>query len=121
MRHLPGKRVLIVEDHPVLAFDIQDLVTEAGAQSIGPALDLDTGMDLARNEKIDAALLDIDIAGEFVWPVAEELRRNNVPMIFISSQCETREFPIHFRDHRCIDKPVIRSQVIESLAGTFDG
>ena len=119
MRHLPGKRVLIVEDHPVLAFDIHDLITDAGAQTIGPALDLNTGMRLARENHLDAALLDIDIDGEFVWPVSEELRRNNVPMIFISAQCETSEFPIHFRDHCCIDKPVIRNQVIDRLAGTL--
>lgn len=114
---LPGKRVLIVEDNPILAYDISDLVEEFGASPIGPALDLEAGIRLVSENELDAALLDIDLGGEYVWPIAEALDRHKVPFAFVSAQCRDDEVPEAFRSRPCIDKPALPSEIIEALVG----
>lgn len=84
---LPGKRVLIVEDNPALAYHINDSFCDHGAEVVGPALDLLTGLELARENHLDAAVLDIDLGGEYVWPLARELKGHKVPFVFFSAEC----------------------------------
>lgn len=84
---LPGRRVLIVEDNPLLALGLDDALRESGVHIVGPALDLDTGMALARADALDCAVLDIDIAGRPVWPIARALKQDGVPFLFVSGDC----------------------------------
>ena len=112
---LPGKRILIVEDNPILAYDISDLMDEVGAEPVGPALDVGTGMQLVRENDLDAALLDVDIGGEYVWPIAEELERHSVPYVFVSAQCRTDLLPEPFKGRRCIEKPAAHEEIVEAL------
>ena len=113
---LPGKRVLIVEDNPVLAFDIHDVISATGVETVGPALDLATGLQLAREHELDAALLDIDLGGEYVWPLARELKQHNVPFAFISAECRRDYLPEPFRDSICLEKPARSQEIVETLA-----
>lgn len=115
-QQLPGKRILIVEDNPILAYDLEDIVGETGAQTIGPALDLPTGLQLARENNLDAALLDIDLGTERVWPLARELAEHTVPFVFISARCQQDELPDDFRGHLCIEKPARTEEIIQTLS-----
>ena len=117
---LPGKRILIVEDNPILAYDLSDLIDEVGAETVGPALDLETGMQLAREDNLFAALLDVDLNGEMVWPLAEELERNNVPYAFVSAQCRTETLPAPFKQRECIEKPALREDIVGALVSFLD-
>lgn len=118
MSHLlPGKRVLIVEDNPIIAYDISDLVEDTGAEPVGPALDLATGLRLATENQLDAALLDIDLGGEYVWPIAEALDRHEVPYAFVSAQCSADMMPEGFRARPCIYKPAKPSDIVDALVG----
>lgn len=114
---LPGKRVLIVEDNPIIAYDISDLVEDTGAEPVGPALDLASGMRLVTENHLDAALLDIDLGGEYVWPIAEALDRNAVPYAFVSAQCNADPMPETFRSRPCIYKPAKPNDIINALIG----
>lgn len=119
-RHLPGKRVLIVEDNPALAYDLKDLLTELGVAPIGPALTLQTGLNLTREHAPDAALLDIDLGdGELVWPLASELQKMEVPVVFISVDCTKKHFPERFQKAVCLEKPATEDRVVEGLAGAL--
>lgn len=111
---LPGKRVLIVEDNPALAYDIDDTLREYGAEVVGPALDLATGMQLARENDLDAAILDIDLGSEFVWPLARELKGHRVPFVFVSAECGD-ELPEDFRNVVCLDKPTPALKILETV------
>lgn len=112
---LPGKRVLVVEDNPALAFDIDDSLRKWGAEVIGPALDLATGMRLARENNLDGAVLDIDLGGAHVWPLARELSGHKVPFLSVSAECGDK-LPDDFRDSVCLDKPAPTRAILESVA-----
>lgn len=114
-QNLPGKRVLIVEDNPALAYDINDSLAEYGAEVVGPALDLSTGLDLARHNKLDGAVLDIDLGGDYVWPLARELQGFKVPFVFVSAQCGD-SLPEDFRNVICLDKPQPTQNILETLS-----
>ncbi len=112
---LPGRRVLVVEDNPLIALDIDDALRESGAHVVGPALDLDTGMALVRQDELDAAVLDIDIAGRPVWPIARELKQDGVPFMFVSADCG-EGLPDDFSAAPCIAKPAQTDDILTSMA-----
>ncbi|HEV2362841.1 MAG TPA: response regulator [Caulobacteraceae bacterium] len=77
------RRVLVVEDEAMIALLIEDMLSDLGCAVIGPAYGLDEGLELARRAgPVDAALLDVNLAGQPVYAIADELRAKGVPMIF---------------------------------------
>lgn len=96
--------MLIVEDNPVLAFNIDDALRERGAFVVGPTLDLDTGMSLVPEDALDGAVLDIDIGGRPVCSLARTLRSDGVPFVFVSGDCGNG-LPDDFHHAVCLDKP----------------
>jgi CheY-like chemotaxis protein len=80
----PRCRVLIVEDETITAMMLEDLVQDLGCEVVGPAGRLSDALKLAAGEKLDAALLDVNLGGEAVYPVADALAPRNVPMVFLT-------------------------------------
>ena len=118
--YLAGKRVLIVEDNPILAFEMIDLVNDVGGQPIGPAHSLSAALQIARLDALDGALLDIDLGGEQVWPLANELMDQAVPFVFVSAQCTERNFPERFKDQYCVQKPAVGSDILAGLTAAME-
>lgn len=79
-----GLRVLIVEDEPVVAMCLEDMLQALGCEIVGPAARVTEGLLLAEQEDLGAAILDINLAGERSTPIAEALRRRGVPFAFAS-------------------------------------
>ena len=80
---LLGKRILIVEDEALLAFELQLAFEDEGAEVLGPALTLMKALEVVTHAReIDFAVLDVDIAGEDVYPIAELLLQRGVPFVF---------------------------------------
>lgn len=104
----------------MLAYDLSDVVNAVGAEPVGPALDLQMGLQLAREDRLCGALLDVDLGGEMVWPLAEELERNKVPYAFVSAQCRTEKLPDPFKKRQCIEKPALREDIVAALVSFFD-
>ena len=78
-----GRRVLIVEDESLVAMLLETILEDMGCVPVGPAATVDEGLRIAGGgEPIDAALLDVNVAGKQVFPVAEALRDRGVPFIF---------------------------------------
>lgn len=111
----PRKRVLVVEDNPLLAMDLEDLLQSEGVETVGPAYSLAHGLELIRNDGIDAAILDIDLGDERVWPIAEELGRRATPFVFLSAMCGLNEVPEHFRGRICMSKPAERRYLVATV------
>jgi DNA-binding response OmpR family regulator len=81
-RKLKGLTILLVEDEALIAMELEMVLEAFGAIVRGPVPDLDAALAAARDERFDAAVLDIDLGGEDVFPVAEVLQSRHVPFLF---------------------------------------
>jgi len=80
---LAGRRILVVEDEMMIAMLVEDMLLELGCSVVGPVHALAEALELARSEPgLDAALLDVNLAGQSVFPVADALREKGVPAVF---------------------------------------
>jgi DNA-binding response OmpR family regulator len=81
---LVGKRVLIVEDEMLVALLIEDFLVEFGCSTVGPCGSVEAALDAARSVAFDLAVLDVNLDGEMVYPVAEVLAERHIPFLFLS-------------------------------------
>jgi CheY-like chemotaxis protein len=80
-----GRSVLIVEDDFIVADDLSETLAEAGARVVGPAATVGEALALVDGgEDIDGALIDLNLCGEFAYPVAEALSRRSIPFVFVT-------------------------------------
>ena len=79
-----GRNVLVVDDEPLIAMLIEDMLLDIGCTVVGPAYKLNEALDLARESQIDCAILDLNLEGEPTVAVAEVLRARNIPFVFAS-------------------------------------
>ena len=82
---LTGDRVLIVEDELLIALDVQDTLTNAGALVVGIAATADEGLALIDTNHVTFAVLDVTLRGSTSQDVAERLSRQGIPFIFYTS------------------------------------
>jgi Response regulator containing CheY-like receiver, AAA-type ATPase, and DNA-binding domains len=78
---LSGLRVLIVEDEPLLAWELELSLAAAGAIVIGPASTLSSGLALADDESLDAAVIDYRLGHEEAVPLAAMLYERGTPFV----------------------------------------
>jgi CheY-like chemotaxis protein len=76
------RRILVVEDEVLVGMYLEDLLTGMGHHVVGPAARLSEAMKLAREENIDFAVLDMNLAGVQSYPVADILRQRGIPFVF---------------------------------------
>jgi len=81
---LAGKRLLVIDDEPLVAMLVEDLLSAAGAEVVGPAATLTAGLELVRAAAPHGAILDVNLDGVLVYPVAEALARAGVPFVFLT-------------------------------------
>lgn len=103
---LRGQRILVVEDNFLIADEVCDALRSCGCVVIGPAAGLESAMALAREEAIDAALLDINLRGERCFAVADLLRGRSVPFVFLSGYDDSLVVPDHLRGEMRVVKPI---------------
>ena len=101
---LTGKRVLIVEDELLVALMIEDFLLEFGCTTIGPFGTLAKALDAARTEMLDLAVLDVNLNGEMVYPVADALAERRIPFLFVSGYGDEAILPDH-TDWKVCAKP----------------
>jgi CheY-like chemotaxis protein len=82
--NLAGCRILVVEDEMVIAMMIEEALQDLGCVVVGPVAKLDAALRLARDEALDAAILDVTIRGGQVFPVAEHLLARGIPFVLAS-------------------------------------
>lgn len=109
-----GNNVLIVEDETLLALMLEDLLLDSGHRVVH-AGSLPDAMAALEHERFDAAILDININGSDVFPVAARLRELNTPFVFASASAD--RVGAEFGDEPLIAKPYTIGQVQTSLNG----
>jgi CheY-like chemotaxis protein len=111
---LVGKRILVVEDEFIVAAMATDMLVDLGAKVVGPAGTLAKALFLAQNEHFDAAVLDVNMHGVRIDPVAKVLNERGVPIVFATGYGESAlqgvvEAPV-------LDKPYTQESLGEALA-----
>ena len=80
---LTGKRVLVLEDEPLIAMLIVDVLQRAGLKVVGPAYSAEQALALMTRENVDVAVLDVHLgSGATSAPVADALSSAGIPFIF---------------------------------------
>ena len=112
---LSGRRILIVEDESLVAMLLETILEDMGCTPVGPAANIDEGLALATDEAaLDAALLDVNVAGRQVFPVAEALKARGVPFVFSTGYGEGG-LPDEWRGQPTIQKPFTEAAVRDAL------
>jgi len=111
---LGGKRILIVEDSPVVGPFTADLLEELGCIVVGPAPNMAAARQLIESEKIDAALMDVHIRGERVFPLCEALAAKGVPFVLTSGYADWN-MAEKWQDRPRLQKPYTLDAVDEAL------
>ena len=111
---LKRMRVLIVEDEALISMLFEDILIELNCEVLGPAHNIRQATELACGLDIDAAVLDVNLAGEPIFPVAEILDQRGVPIIFSSGYGATG-LPDRWRNCLTLPKPFTTEQVADVL------
>ncbi len=111
---LAGKRVLVVEDELLVAMLVEDMLADAGCVVVGPFPTVAEAVAAARTETVDVALLDVNVAGEQVFPVAHELEKRGVPFLFVTGYGQAA-LPRDRPDWEAHAKPFQAAQLTASL------
>jgi CheY-like chemotaxis protein len=101
---LSGRRILVVEDEMFVAMLVEDLLADLGCQVVGPAASVEEALRLLNGAALDGALLDVNLGEEKVYPVAEALRRTQVPYVFVTGY-GTSGLEQPYRNDPTIQKP----------------
>lgn len=111
---LEGMRILVVEDDYLVAMDLQEFLEDSGAQVIGPAPTLKRALELveAEGDRLDAAVLDINLRGERSYPVADRLTARGISFVFTTGY---RDVAKPYANLPRCEKPVDKSRLLELI------
>lgn len=106
---------LVVEDEAMVAMSLEDVITDLGLQVVGPVARLDKALPIAGSEDLAGAILDVNIAGEQIYPVAEVLAARSIPFVFVTGY-NAGGLREDFRSRPVLQKPFSDEQVRELIA-----
>jgi PAS domain S-box-containing protein len=109
-----GNRILLVEDEALVAMMMRDSLVELGFSVVGPFDRADEALACASDQPLDAAILDVNLGGDLVYPVAERLTRRDVPFVFVTGY-DAENIDTRYAHVPVLQKPIER----EVLQGLF--
>ncbi|WGF89258.1 response regulator [Marinivivus vitaminiproducens] len=113
---LEGMRILVVEDDPILAIDMEATLVRAGAEVIGPVSHLPKAFEFATHQTLSVALLDVRLGDQSVEPAAQLLAARGIPIVFYTGQ--PLPFPLQkdWPRSTTLYKPATTEAIIDALA-----
>lgn len=112
--NLAGRRILVVEDSPVVAPFTADLLGELGCTVVGPAPNMASARGLIDEAEFDAAIMDVHIRGERVFALCEALEVRRIPFVLTSGYADW-DMPEQWADRPRLQKPYTMDQVERCL------
>ena len=112
--NMAGRRILVVEDEPLIAMEIENVLLSLGCTVVGPTGSLRTALELATVEVLDGAILDVSIRGLEVYPVADVLLGRGVEFILASGYTDWA-LPLRFRNRSRLTKPYDYATLVQML------
>jgi DNA-binding response OmpR family regulator len=107
-------RILIVEDEFFVGILLEEDLRASGFQPLGPITSVAVARETIRRETFDLAILDINLNGEMVYPLADDLVERRIPFIFLSGYSELN-LPERFRDVARLSKPYHLPRLVERI------
>ena len=109
-------RILVVEDEYLIRMLIEDMLTDLGYDIAAAVGTIAEASELAARAEFNAAILDVNLDGQEVFPVAEILAKRGLPFVFVSGYDENN-LPEPYRGRPTLQKPFQAEQLKASLAG----
>ncbi|MCA0305455.1 MAG: hypothetical protein LCH95_23895 [Proteobacteria bacterium] len=107
-------RILVVEDEFLVALELESILSAGGLEVLGPASTVGAALEIIAGHRPDAAVLDVDLRGESVTPVAVALRRLEVPFV-LATAYRADDLPDALRGAVNMGKPVDSRSVVSTL------
>ncbi len=120
MGEKPRCRVLVVEDEAIIAMLVEDMVLDFGSEVVGPVANMKDAVNLAHSAELDAAILDINVGGSVIFPVADILNERGIPLIFATGY-GSNGLPPRFQNSPTLPKPFSYEALEEALRSALAG
>ena len=117
---LAGRRILVVEDSPVVAEAADDMLRDMGCVVVGPATTMAPALEMAGAEQLDAAIVDINIRGGKAYPALRILHGRAIPFLLTSGYADWT-LPEEWQDRPRLAKPYTPNQLREALLALLAG
>jgi CheY-like chemotaxis protein len=111
-------RVLVVEDEYLIRMLLEDMLDELGYEVAAAVGTISEAGQIAANGDISAAILDVNLDGQEIYPVADILAKRGLPFVFVTGYGE-RSLPEPYRGRPALQKPFQSEQLKTALAGLF--
>jgi CheY-like chemotaxis protein len=113
---LSGLRVLVVEDELILAMELEDLLRQLGCTVLDALPTIQQALRVLASEQPDFAVLDVNLNGQRVTPMAEALREQGVPFVLVTGYGRERLPEEALQDAPCLRKPVNGKQLARAIS-----
>lgn len=110
-----GPVILVAEDEALIAWALEQELRDAGAEVVGPCATLRECLATLAAAEIDAAILDVDLRGEQVFPAAAELQARGVPFVFHTGRADQARLETEFPGTPVFPKPTPLRDMVEKL------
>jgi CheY-like chemotaxis protein len=110
-----GRRILLVEDEPMISMMLADMLNEGGHQVDGPHATVRDAMLAATKNELQGGILDVNVRGEKVYVIADLLTSRSVPFVFVTG-CAADSIDSRFRDVPVLQKPIEPQRLWAALA-----
>jgi len=112
---LEGTSILIVEDNFVVADALKYLITvyEGSVAAIAPTVE--RALEALAAAPVDVAVLDINLKGQSVVPLADHLQAQGIPFLFVTGYADAQMLPERLREHPRLDKPVDAERLVLAI------
>jgi len=115
----PAKRILVVEDELMIRMLLEDMLGELGYTVAAEAARIEEALDAAKNADFDIAILDVNLNGQPISPVADALVARGMPFVFATGYGE-RGLPEPYRDRPTLKKPFQMDGLKQMLQTALD-
>ena len=112
---LKGAHILVVEDEAIIAYDLQSMLSEAGALVVGPARTLCAAEQMGANSVLSAAILDVRVGGKTVFSLARQLADRGIPIAFHTGDADGHSLADDWPDAEILIKPAGRATILATL------
>lgn len=115
-RPLSGRSILLIEDEPLIGLHAQNSLENAGCLVVGPITRIEPAMVAARDAAFDFAIIDINLAGQMTFPVADILVARGVPFAFCSGYSNAGDIPERFSHIPILRKPLGEADLVGAVS-----